>query len=53
MKLSTGQTVVLIGGVGLVGWYLMRKDPNAPFSIGDMFRTIMPNSMDQQQLAQW
>lgn len=53
MKLSTGQIVVLAGGVGLVGWYLMRKDPAAPFSVGDMFGTIMPNAADQNQLANW
>jgi hypothetical protein len=53
VKLSTGQTVVLIGGVGLVGLYLMRRQPGTPFSFGDMFGTIMPNAPDQQQLANW
>jgi len=53
MKLSTGQTIVIAGGVGLVGLYLLRKDPTRPFSLGDMFGTIMPNAPDQNQLANW
>lgn len=45
--------MVLVGGVGFIGLYLMRRDPAQPFSIGDMFRTVMPNAPDQQQLANW
>jgi len=53
VKLSTGQAIVLVGGVGIVGWYLLRKSPDSPFSVGDMFGTLMPNSPDQQQIADW
>jgi hypothetical protein len=54
VKLSTGQAVVLVGGVGLVGLYLMRRPAGAsPFSLGEMFDTLMPNAPDQQQIADW
>lgn len=45
---------MLVGGVGLLGLYLMRRTSSAgPMSIGDMFDTLMPNSPDQQQIADW
>jgi hypothetical protein len=53
MKLSNGQLIVLAGGVGLVGLYLMRKNPNEPFSLGGLFRTVMPNAPTDAQRAAW
>lgn len=53
MKLSTGQAVVLVGTVGVIGFYLMRRNPANPYSLGDLYSTLMPNAPDQQQLANW
>ncbi len=44
---------MIAGGVGLVGLYLMRRDPSRPMSFADMYDTLMPNAMDQNQLANW
>jgi hypothetical protein len=52
VKLSNTQLLLVAGGVGLVGWYLMKRDPSSPFSLGGLFGTIMPNAPTQQQLAQ-
>ncbi len=41
----------MIAGAGLVGLYLMKKQPGDPFSLGGMFRTLMPNSPTQAQRA--
>lgn len=51
MKLSNGQLLVIAGGVGLVGLYMMKRQPGEPFSLGGVFRTIMPNAPTQQQRA--
>jgi len=57
VKLSTGQVVVLVGGVGLLGYFLLRRPSSGasggPLGIGDFFDTLMPNAPDQQQIADW
>jgi hypothetical protein len=51
VKLSNTQIVVIAGAAGLVGLYLMKRQSGEPFSLGNLFRTIMPNSPTQQQRA--
>lgn len=53
MKLTNGQIVVLAAGAGIVGLYLMKRQPGEPFSLGGMFRTIMPNAPTDAQRAAW
>lgn len=52
MKLSNGQIIVVVGGLGLVGWYLSRRPTGQPFSMGGFFDTILSTSPGQAELAQ-